>query len=486
MPTLHCTRRTSPLRTLVVALAIALAAPCALSTSSAHAQTAPVVKILGPADHAIVQAGSFFNLFGTAEDAADGLNLSYRLSWSSSRDGALGEGYYVPGNSLSVGTHVITASATGGAGLTGSASITLDVVASGNTSPSIYLNGPYYGGTANGASFVQGETVNLYASFSDAQDGFNTRAPTWSSNRDGTLDTGIFIQRSTLSVGTHTITASATDSGGLTGSATLKVIIAPALPAPTIDSLRFVNDTIPLGERWEGSFTTTHARTVTIQIDFDGFGAGFPFPQDTVDGLISINSIAEGATFIVTATNATGSATRSVRVSAIRPPIAGPPVTQIGPASVWLGLKNSDDVGTKFDLKAEVYKNGVLVTSGQINDVAGGSSGFNNAKLRTIALASIAPYSYNPSDVLSFKLYVRIAASSGHRSGTARLWYNDSQADSGLSMVIGGATSSHYLRASALLVPTPGPGPKKTIDVLVDRAANGNAFKLIGSWSTAP
>ncbi len=31
----------------------------------------------------------------------------------------------------------------------------------------------------------------------------------------------------------------------------------------------------------------------------------------------------------------------------------------------WLGLKNSDDQGTNFDLRAEVYKNGVLVASGE-------------------------------------------------------------------------------------------------------------------------
>ena len=33
---------------------------------------------------------------------------------------------------------------------------------------------------------------------------------------------------------------------------------------------------------------------------------------------------------------------------------------------VWLGLKNSDDQGTRFDLRAEIYKNGVLVASGEV------------------------------------------------------------------------------------------------------------------------
>jgi streptogramin lyase len=32
---------------------------------------------------------------------------------------------------------------------------------------------------------------------------------------------------------------------------------------------------------------------------------------------------------------------------------------------VWLGLKNSDDIGTRFDLRAEVLKNGSTVASGE-------------------------------------------------------------------------------------------------------------------------
>src|SRR5215472_6765073 len=37
---------------------------------------------------------------------------------------------------------------------------------------------------------------------------------------------------------------------------------------------------------------------------------------------------------------------------------SGAMVTALSPAMVWLGLRNSDDIGTKFDLLAEVLKNG--------------------------------------------------------------------------------------------------------------------------------
>jgi hypothetical protein len=157
-------------------------------------------------------------------------------------------------------------------------------------------------------------------------------------------------------------------------------------------------------------------------------------------------------------------------------------LTALGPAQVWIGLKNSDDVGTKFDLLAEVLKNGTVVGSGQLNSVSGGSSGFNNAILDTISLALSGAVAINPGDTLSLRLSVRVA-STGHRSGTARLWFNDTAANSRFSATIAGATSSYFLRNGSTLAITAGAGPKSTIDVLVDRAVGGNPFKPFGTWN---
>ena len=159
-------------------------------------------------------------------------------------------------------------------------------------------------------------------------------------------------------------------------------------------------------------------------------------------------------------------------------------LTALGPARAWIGLKNSDDVGTRFDLRAEVFKNGVVVGSGQLNAIPGGGSGFNNAVARTINLALSAPVDICPGDTLSLSLSVRIAVGvSGHRSGTARLWFNDSAADSQFSATIGGTASPLFLLDGFALGTVMGPGPKKTIDVFVDRAVGGNPFKPFGVWS---
>jgi hypothetical protein len=79
---------------------------------------------------------------------------------------------------------------------------------------------------------------------------------------------------------------------------------------------------------------------------------------------------------------------------------------------------------------------------------------------------------------------VRIAANaSGHRSGTARLWFNDSAANSRFAASVDGVSSDYFLRTNSLLETSAGPGPKKTIDVSVNKAVGGNPFRPFGTWT---
>jgi hypothetical protein len=154
-------------------------------------------------------------------------------------------------------------------------------------------------------------------------------------------------------------------------------------------------------------------------------------------------------------------------------------------ARVWIGLKNSDDVGTRFDLHAVVKNGGVPVSSGTLLGSLGGSSGFSNAKLRTIPL-SIPASAFTSGDSMSIELSVRDSCvGTSHNSGTARLWYNDGAANSRvdepgsptLYLVMPGATLD--------LKPSAGLGPKKTKDVFVsgrDLSCNG-PFTSFGTWT---
>jgi len=205
---------------------------------------------------------------------------------------------------------------------------------------------------------------------------------------------------------------------------------------------------------------------------------GSPFNGNSPSITVPTGSLSTGNhTVAVTTTGACGSAMQSATLN-----VGSSSITGVGPANVWIGLKNSDDVGTKFDLLAEVLKDNVVVGSGQINDVPGGSTGFNNAIQRTIAMALTGSGSGCSGGTLSFRLSVRIAASSTHVNGTARLWFNDNAANSRVDVTTG-STTTYYLRDGFVLATTPGPGPKKTIDVPVNRNVGGNPFVPFGTWS---
>lgn len=74
----------------------------------------------------------------------------------------------------------------------------------------------------------------------------------------------------------------------------------------------------------------------------------------------------------------------------------------------WIGLKNGDDTGTRFDLRAEVYKNGSLLASGETLCISGVSRNPATAKEVTIALDAYPPASFGESDTLSLKVLTRI------------------------------------------------------------------------------
>lgn len=86
----------------------------------------PVVEIQQPNDGDNLSRFQPITLRGAGCDAALGDLAGAQLQWSSSVDGSLGSGEQVSGSGLSVGTHVITLTASNGA-QTASASITITI-----------------------------------------------------------------------------------------------------------------------------------------------------------------------------------------------------------------------------------------------------------------------------------------------------------------------------------------------------------------------
>ena len=210
----------------------------ALSTALTGQQatnTPPVVNITAPASNSTFIQGAPITFTASAIDAENG-DISASILWNSSIDGLIGTGATFLKSDLSLGVHVITATATDNNNAVSTSAVTITVTdVNGNTPPVITIGPP-----ADGASFVQGTLINFGASAIDSPDGDISAVIQWSSNAAGALGSGPSISTSALTIGTHRITAIATDSGGLVGSATIRVTITDAAgnapPAVTINS----------------------------------------------------------------------------------------------------------------------------------------------------------------------------------------------------------------------------------------------------------
>lgn len=107
-------------------------------------------------------------------------------------------------------------------------------------------------------------------------------------------------------------------------------------------------------------------------------------------------------------------------------------LTTLGDLHIWLGLKNSDDQGTQFDLRAEVLKNGTLIASGLTRCITGLVRPAASAKEATVAFGSVPPTAFNgTTDQLSIKLATRIGTNPddtkcpGHNNATGLRLYFD-------------------------------------------------------------
>ena len=110
---------------------------------------------------------------------------------------------------------------------------------------------------------------------------------------------------------------------------------------------------------------------------------------------------------------------------------------KLGPAHLFLGLRNSDDVGAAFDVKVEFQKNDSTIAEGLQRCIRGLTRNPSLAKEVVIPFGSIPDTFFEVGDVAGLKVSVRIGTNpddskcsgpgASHRSGTARLWYDSVQ-----------------------------------------------------------
>jgi uncharacterized repeat protein (TIGR01451 family) len=175
------------------------------------------------------------NISWAGGDADPAAQLSYTIEYSPD-DGATWETLAVdwPYQSYSLDSQVMPASTQGFIRVIASDGLNnSSPQASGSFTilphpPTILLNAPM-----DGSIFVADEQIFLDASVYDSQDGpLDGGSVQWVSSLDGSLGDGavLNLEAGTLSEGTHLITVIATDSAGLTNSATVQIYILRVPP----------------------------------------------------------------------------------------------------------------------------------------------------------------------------------------------------------------------------------------------------------------
>lgn len=90
----------------------------------------------------------------------------------------------------------------------------------GNNAPVVVISSP-----ADGASFTEGDAVTFSGSATDVEDGDLSGSLVWTSSADGQIGTGASFTTSALSTGSHTVTATVSDSGGANGSDSIAISV---------------------------------------------------------------------------------------------------------------------------------------------------------------------------------------------------------------------------------------------------------------------
>ena len=102
-----------------------------------------------------------------------------------------------------------------------------------NNAPQVTISAPN-----NGDTFDPGVAVVFQGSANDLEDGNRTSSLAWTSNIDGAIGTGGSFSK-LLRDGVHTITASAMDSGGRTGTDTVTVTVSTTANTAMVKSISY-------------------------------------------------------------------------------------------------------------------------------------------------------------------------------------------------------------------------------------------------------
>ena len=196
--------------------------------------------------------------------------------------------------------------------------------------------------------------------------------------------------------------------------------------------------------------------------------------------------------------------------------IAPPGLNGLGDAHLWVGLRNSDDQGTQFDVMEQLFQDGNEVASGLTRCITALTRNPLLAKQVSVPWSSFTPIATSANDVFTVKLSARIGTNpdgtkcpgpgGSHNSAVSlRFYYDGASRDSEFDATVGTSTSAAFFHSDGgacdkpvattesrgvttrFLDPSvPGaPAPAKCKDSGVVDLARGNNWSTIGIWTWA-
>lgn len=249
-----------------------------------------------------------------------------------------------------------------------------------NTSPSVTVSSP-----GSNSSFVEGTGITFSGSASDKEDGNISVQLKWTSSRDGQLGTGVSFTR-TLSVGTHTVTAQVTDTGGATGSRSVSVTVTEPVNAPPAVNINspgnntsYVQGTVV---SFSGSATDTEDGNLSSGLKW----------SSNIDGPLSVGSSFSRAlsagTHTITAQvsdSAGTTSSKSVLVLISAPVNAAPTVTISSPSNSSSFVEGA---GITFSGSATDTEDGSLSSKMTWRSTIDGPLGMGSSFTRTLSSGS--------------------------------------------------------------------------------------------------
>ena len=132
----------------------------------------------------------------------------------------------------------------------------------------------------SGAVYDEGDSVVLAGTASDSEDGDLAGAIAWQSSLDGDLGSGTPLALTTLSAGTHTITATVTDSAGATATAAIELAVRAAAGV----TVELIVDNLDPGTSKSGNWPVSSAGGGWLgQSVYNGGGNTFRWPLTPAD-----------------------------------------------------------------------------------------------------------------------------------------------------------------------------------------------------------